>query len=85
MVAQPLLRQGTDVHPTGLSARAPGAYAERMLVQESLTLRVPNGLPDAVAVLTEPMAVGWHAVNRGEVGRKDVAIVVGVARSAWPW
>ena len=85
VVAQPLLRQGTDVHPTGLSARAPGAYAERMLVQESLTLRVPNGLPDAVAVLTEPMAVGWHAVNRGEVGRKDVAIVVGVARSAWPW
>ena len=77
VVSLPLLRQGADVHPTGLSARAPGAYAERMLVQESLTLRVPNGLPDEVAVLTEPMAVGWHAVNRGEVGRKDVAIVVG--------
>ena len=77
VVSLPLLRRGTEVHPTGLSARAPGAYAERMLVQESLTLRVPNGLPDEVAVLTEPMAVGWHAVNRGEVGRKDVAIVVG--------
>ena len=77
VVSLPLLRQGADVHPTGLSARAPGAFAERMLVQESLTLRVPNGLPDEVAVLTEPMAVGWHAVNRGEVGRKDVAVVVG--------
>ena len=77
VVSLPLLRQGADVHPTGLSARAPGAFAERMLVQESLTLRVPNGLPDEVAVLTEPMAVGWHAVNRGEVGRKDVAVVIG--------
>ena len=44
VVSLPLLRQGADVHPTGLSARAPGAFAERMLVQESLTLRVPNGL-----------------------------------------
>ena len=77
VVSLPLLRQGADVHPTGLSARAPGAFAERMLVQESLTLRVPNGLPDEVAVLTEPMAVGWPAVNRGEVGRKDVAVVIG--------
>ena len=77
VVSLPLLRQGAEVHPTGLSARAPGAFAERMLVQESLTLRVPNGLPDEVAVLTEPMAVGWHAVNRGEVGRKDVAVVIG--------
>ena len=32
--------------------------------------------PD-VAVLTEPMAVGWHAVARGEVGKKDVAVVIG--------
>ena len=77
VVSLPLLRRGSDVHPTGLSAQAPGAYAERMLLQESLTLRVPNGLPDEIAALTEPMAVGWHAVNRGEVGRRDVAIVIG--------
>jgi len=28
-------------------------------------------------VLTEPMAVAWHAVRRGEVGRRSVAIVIG--------
>jgi threonine dehydrogenase-like Zn-dependent dehydrogenase len=38
---------------------------------------VPNGLDPAVAALTEPMAVALHAVRRGEVGRKDVAIVIG--------
>ena len=29
------------------------------------------------AVLTEPMAVAAHAVNRSEVGRRDVAVVLG--------
>jgi threonine dehydrogenase-like Zn-dependent dehydrogenase len=40
-------------------------------------MRVPNGLSPDVAALTEPMAVGWHAVNRGEVRRRDVAVVLG--------
>ena len=30
-----------------------------------------------LAALTEPMAVGLHAVNRGEVGKGQVAIVIG--------
>ena len=30
-----------------------------------------------VAALTEPMAVALHAVRRGEVGKRDVAIVIG--------
>lgn len=77
VVSLPLVRQGTDINGVGLSALAPGAYAEQVVVQESLTLAVPNGLPPEVAVLTEPMAVGWHAVNRGEVGKKDVAVVIG--------
>ena len=38
---------------------------------------VPNGLAPDVAALTEPMAVAWHAVRRGEVGKRDVAIVIG--------
>ena len=40
-------------------------------------LPVPNGLSADMAALTEPMAVAWHAVRRGEVKKKDVAIVVG--------
>ena len=73
----PLLRRGGEVHGIGLSAEAPGAYAERLVVEESLTVPVPNGLPPEVSALTEPMAVGWHAVRRGEVKKRDVAVVIG--------
>jgi threonine dehydrogenase-like Zn-dependent dehydrogenase len=77
VVALPLLRRGKEVHGIGLSTMAPGAYAEQLLVEQSLTFPVPNGLSPEVAALTEPMAVGWHAVRRGEVGKGDVAIVIG--------
>ena len=77
VVAVPLLRRGKEVQTVGLSVNAPGAYAERMLVEESLAFAVPNGLHPDVAVLTEPMAVGLHAVRRGEVKKRDTAIVIG--------
>ena len=77
VVAMPLLRHGKEVHAIGLSTMAPGAYAEQLLVEQSLTFPVPNGLAPEIAALTEPLAVGWHAVRRGEVGKGDVAIVIG--------
>jgi threonine dehydrogenase-like Zn-dependent dehydrogenase len=77
VVSLPMLRRGKDVHAIGLSTMAPGAYAEQLLVEQSLTCAVPNGLAPEIAALTEPMAVGWHAVRRGEVGKGDVAIVIG--------
>jgi threonine dehydrogenase-like Zn-dependent dehydrogenase len=77
VVALPLLRKSGRVHPTGLATAAPGAYAEQVLVEEALSVPVPNGLPPQVATLTEPMAVAWHAVRRGEVKKRTVAIVIG--------
>ncbi|MCW2989776.1 MAG: alcohol dehydrogenase [Solirubrobacterales bacterium] len=77
VVALPLLRNGAGIDTTGLSQHAPGAYAEQVLVQESMMLPVPNGLPADVAALTEPMAVAWHAVRRGDVSKRTVAIVIG--------
>lgn len=77
VVALPLLRGDGAVDGIGLSPFAPGAYAEQMLVQESLMLPVPNGLAPDVAALTEPMAVAWHAVRRSEIGKGQVAIVIG--------
>jgi threonine dehydrogenase-like Zn-dependent dehydrogenase len=77
VVALPLLRTGTDFDPIGISTAAPGAYAQQVIVQESLMLPVPNGLPAAVAALTEPMAIGRHAVARSQIRKGDVAIVVG--------
>src|SRR5690349_24719703 len=49
VVALPLLRRGEEVHALGLSRKAPGAYAEQIVVEQSLALPVPNGLPIAHA------------------------------------
>lgn len=77
VVAVPLRRRGDELHAIGLSAAAPGAYAERVVVEESLMFSLPNGLSPELGVLTEPLAVGWHAVRRAEIKKDDVAIVIG--------
>ncbi len=77
VVSLPMIQMGDKVQMTGLSAKAPGAYAERVLVQESLTMDVPDSLSPETAALTEPMAVAWHAVRRSGVGRRETAVVVG--------
>ena len=77
VVALPLIRSDHGVDTVGLSMHAPGAYAEQLVVQESMMLPVPNGLAPDVAALTEPMAVAWHAVRRAEMGKRQVAIVIG--------
>jgi threonine dehydrogenase-like Zn-dependent dehydrogenase len=77
VVALPVIRGPRGVDTVGLSAHAPGAYADQVIAQESLMLPVPNGLPPDVAALTEPMAVAHHAVRRSEVGKRQVAVVIG--------
>ena len=77
VVALPLIRHGKEMHAIGLSASAPGAYAEQVLIEEAFMLPVPNGLAADLAVLTEPMAIGHHAVRRSEIAKKDAAIVIG--------
>jgi len=77
VVAMPLTRRADGMHAIGLSASAPGGYAELVVVEESLMLAVPNGLSPAHAALTEPLAIGWHAVRRADIKSKDVAIVIG--------
>lgn len=61
----------------GFSTRFRGAYAERMVLTEALLLEVPNGLSPETAALTEPLAVGLHAVNAAHLSDKSVALVVG--------
>lgn len=73
----PAIRRGAEIDLIGLSARTPGAYAERIAVQESMMLPIPNGLSPEIAALTEPMAVGWHAVRKSEIKKSEVAVVIG--------
>lgn len=77
VVALPLLETVDGLHMTGLSEHAPGGYAEQILVSEAVTFEVPDGVDVEHAATTEPLAVAWHAVRKGQVGRKDVAVVIG--------
>ncbi|GAB3212246.1 zinc-binding dehydrogenase [Nocardia tengchongensis] len=77
VVAMPILRTGRRPEFTGLSAHAPGGYAEQVLVQEPVTFQVPNGLSPDHAALTEPMAVAWHAVRKSRITKGQTAFVIG--------
>jgi len=54
-----------------------GGYAEAMLLSEVLLLEVPNGLPPEHAALTEPLAVGVHAVAKANIRGGEVPLVIG--------
>lgn len=61
----------------GYSNDFPGGYGERIVLNEMLLLPVPEELPTEIAALTEPMAVGWHAVEKAGPIADDVPLVLG--------
>ncbi|HEY6599652.1 MAG TPA: alcohol dehydrogenase catalytic domain-containing protein, partial [Pseudomonadales bacterium] len=71
-----LFRNGAPVS-VGYSNEVPGGYAERMVLTEPMLLAVPNGMPTERAALTEPMAVGLHAVEMARLQSDDVPLVIG--------
>ncbi len=78
VVSMPVAFDDTGVHPLGFSNRYPGGYAEHMVINEMLAMKVPSGLPHRLAALTEPLAVGVHAVAKSGVAPGDAAIVIGL-------
>jgi threonine dehydrogenase-like Zn-dependent dehydrogenase len=73
----PILLRGTGIEAVGYSNDNPGGYAEFMRLTEGLLLEVPNGLSTEHAALTEPMAVGYHAVQMARLDKRDVPLVIG--------
>ena len=73
----PVLISGKHVEPIVYSNKTLGGYAERMLLSAPLLLPIPNGLDHRPAALTEPMAVGLHAVNKSGIQPGETALVVG--------
>jgi threonine dehydrogenase-like Zn-dependent dehydrogenase len=49
---------------TGTSKDASGGYAELMPAHDSMLFKVPDNVPDEVAVFADPFAVSLHAVTR---------------------
>jgi 2-desacetyl-2-hydroxyethyl bacteriochlorophyllide A dehydrogenase len=77
VVSMPMLFDPNGIHPIGYSNTYPGGYSERIVLADVLTLKVPNGLEPRLAALTEPMAVGLHAVQRTRWKAGSSAVVVG--------
>ena len=75
--SMPLLFHPGGFAGLGYSNDFPGGYGERMVLSEPLLLPVPNGLPTDHAALTEPMAVGVHAVAMGRLEGNEACLVVG--------
>jgi threonine dehydrogenase-like Zn-dependent dehydrogenase len=49
---------------SGTSRDASGGYATRMPAHDSMLFRVPDAIPDELAVFADPFAVSLHAVTR---------------------
>jgi threonine dehydrogenase-like Zn-dependent dehydrogenase len=77
VVSMPVLMGADGAEGVGYSSRVPGGFAEQLLLSEMLMLEVPNGLSAEHAALTEPLAVGEHAVAKGDVTAGHALMVVG--------
>jgi hypothetical protein len=76
-VSIPVLLSSTGLHQLAYNNAYPGGYAQYMVLSAPLALEVPNGLDSRHAALTEPLAVGIHAVARSGATPRDSALVVG--------
>jgi threonine dehydrogenase-like Zn-dependent dehydrogenase len=73
----PIMLTMTGVRDLVYSNELRAGYGERMLLSAPMLQVVPNGLDASRAALTEPMAVGLHAVNQSEIMAGAGAVVVG--------
>jgi threonine dehydrogenase-like Zn-dependent dehydrogenase len=73
----PALLTPGGLQTIGYSNDNVGGYAEQMLLSEPLLLEVPNGLAAEYAALTEPLAVGIHAVAKANIRGDEVPLVIG--------
>ncbi len=61
----------------GYEGSLPGGFAEYMLLFEPLLLPIPDHVPDELAALVEPLAVGLEHARSGNPTPDDVALVIG--------
>jgi threonine dehydrogenase-like Zn-dependent dehydrogenase len=78
IVSMPVAFDASGLHGIGFSNAYNGGYAELMVLNELMGLKVPSGLPVDMAALTEPLAVGVHAVAKSRIAGGDAALVLGL-------
>jgi threonine dehydrogenase-like Zn-dependent dehydrogenase len=77
VTSMPMTLAGETVQGIGYSNEIAGGFAQYMPLADRMLLAVPNGLAASAAALTEPIAVGWHAVQNARLSPGDVPLVVG--------
>jgi threonine dehydrogenase-like Zn-dependent dehydrogenase len=75
--SMPFVLKGGVPMLLGSNPETPGAYAEYMVLSESLLLKTPEETPDEAAAWTEPVGIAVHAVNRAALQPNDIAVVLG--------
>lgn len=73
----PIMRQGGTHAVIGFNHDCPGGFGELMLLDEDMLLEIPDGVPDELAAMTEPLAVGLEHARRGRPTKDDTALVIG--------
>jgi threonine dehydrogenase-like Zn-dependent dehydrogenase len=61
----------------GVAPEIPAAFADRVVVPAANIVPLPEDMPDELGALVEPMAVGYHAVRRGQPRPEDRVLVIG--------
>jgi threonine dehydrogenase-like Zn-dependent dehydrogenase len=61
----------------GVDPARSAAFAELMLAPAANVVVLPDELPEEHGALIEPLAVGYHAATRGQVGQGDGVLVLG--------
>ncbi|MDB5577216.1 MAG: alcohol dehydrogenase [Bradyrhizobium sp.] len=77
VVAMPLARGPGGIETIGFSNNFSGGFAERLIATEELLNVVPDHVTADEAAMTEPFAVGLHAVNAAGADGDAGFLVVG--------
>ncbi len=77
VVSFPAAMSPNGMELIGYSNDYPGGFAERMLLTEAMLLEAKNGVSDDQAAMTEPFAVGEHAVAEAALEKGSVCLVLG--------
>jgi len=78
IVSFPVTFDEQGIHGVGFSNKYPGGYCERIVANEMMSIKVPNGLSPELAAMTEPLAVGVHAVEKSRIAQGDAALILGL-------
>jgi threonine dehydrogenase-like Zn-dependent dehydrogenase len=78
VVSLPVAFDAGGLHAVGYSNVYNGGYAELMVLNEMVGVKVPAGLdPDLAADDGSPLAVGVHAVAKSRITANESAVVLG--------